>query len=53
MKMSDAVFHKEYAKRDDVKEIAYINTQKFRRIKFRRKNFGGNIFGHFLPISAE
>ena len=31
----------------------YIKTQKFQRIKFRQKNFGENIFGRFLQISAE
>ena len=31
----------------------YIKTQKLWRIKLRRKNFGGNIFGRSLHISAE
>ena len=31
----------------------HIKTKKLRQIKFRRKTFGGNIFGRFLQISVE
>ena len=31
----------------------YINSQKFRQLKFQRKNLGGKNFGEILKISVE